>query len=105
MKSNLTECELEKILQVMSADKRKGFGVLSLSNLTGVSASRLRTYLASNQDYFVKIPETATYTINSFGKFKGCSLAMIKDHKQQLSRSRFSMFLLLYFVFIWLLVL
>lgn len=105
MKGLITRSELEKILQVMASDKRKGFGVFSLSNHTGISASKLRTYLASNRDYFVKIPETATYTINSFGKFKGCSLAMLKDHKQQLSRSRYSKLLLLYFLLIWLLIL
>ncbi len=100
MKSLVTRSELEKILQVMILDKRKGIGVLSLSNLTGVSSVKLRAYLASNRDYFVKIPESKTYAINQFGKFKGSSSAILKDHEQRLSRSHYARFWLLYFVII-----
>ena len=93
----MTQNELENILDVMESKKPKGIGVRSLSTLTGIDPQSLRKYLIKNNDYFVQLPESKTFTVNRYGKFKGSHSEMLSFHKQSLTNKSSSNFVL-YFI-------
>ena len=93
----MTQNELENILNVMESKKPKGIGVHSLSTHTGIDPQTLRKYLMKNNDYFVQLPESKTFTVNSYGKFKGSHSEILSFHEHASTKKPSSNFVL-YFI-------
>lgn len=67
--------KIERVLKYIESCGRKGCGVITLSNATGVSQSELRKFLSERQD-FVKTID-GKVMLNRFGAAKGSVDSML----------------------------
>lgn len=78
----MTVNELRVILQQLSSATSKGLSALAIANKTGLPAETAREALLSHPDYFVSLPNTSSYVINSFKPHKGDTAKIIADFEQ-----------------------
>jgi len=86
--ATLKVIELSKILEALNSHAPKGIGVFSLSKETKLAPQTLRKYLAKYTDYFVKLPNTQSYQINRFGKFKGSVDDILQHYEQEVESKK-----------------
>lgn len=94
----MTQNELTQIIACLEKSDTKGMSLVSLASASGIDSQSLYSYLSKYPDYFVQLPESKTYKINRFGRFKGDSAKILKHHEESLQNKRssnFSLFFLL----------
>jgi len=74
------------VLDSLASHGKTGCGIITLANKTSISQSVLRDFLNGNKDFFCQLNNESTYTINSFGKYKGSieqmTIALSKQYHQ-----------------------
>jgi hypothetical protein len=92
------------IFSAMTEINKKGIGIISLSVKTGISQSTLRQYLTEHKDYFVKVGNNSTYTINRFSEYRGSVEAMLidleKQNKNKISSTSYSPIMVFLFIMV-----
>jgi hypothetical protein len=86
----MTQNELAQIITCMEKSGTKGISLVALAHSSGIDSQSLHKYLSEYSDYFVQLPESKTYKINSFGRFKGDSAKILQHHEKSLKNQRVS---------------
>lgn len=92
----MTYNELTQIMACMEKSGTRGISLVSLASASGIDSQTLHSYLSGYPDYFVQLPESKTFKINRFGRFKGDSAKILQHHEKSLQKKCSSNYLLFF---------
>jgi hypothetical protein len=71
------------ILEALAAHGSKGCGIISLSLETGISKSKLRSFLKSNKEFATAVYGQSKFKLNKFGAQRGSVEEMLDVIRQR----------------------